>query len=125
MGWRIQMTAQSVTQTDLVHGLGNIDLVTLLEVWIGIIVACLPTLTPLYSRYLSSVVSRISRKRTKQRQLKEAQHTIGSNGSRIFNKKNFNRLNKEASLLELEEGKNFSNAETTVRSSIFGEGDDY
>lgn len=123
MAWRIQVTVQSITQTDFVHGLGKIGLVTHLELWLGIIVACLPTLAPLYSRYLSPVMSRVSHKRTETRKLKEAEHTIGSDGSRHFRKKNFNRLDQDASLLELEEGKNYSSAEATMGSQVTGEGD--
>ena len=118
MSWRIQVTVQSVTQTDFVHGLGKIGLVTHLEIWLGIIVACLPTLAPLYSRYLSPVLSRASRKSSERRQLKEAKRTIGSEESKHFKRNTFNRLDQDGSLLELEEGKNFSSAKATVRSQI-------
>jgi hypothetical protein len=113
MGWRIAITVQSITQTDFVYGLGNIGLVTHLEVWIGIIIACLPTLTPLFSKYIAPIASRISwlsGKSTGPRQLKEAKHTIGSARMRGFNKGDFKRLDKD-SLLELEEGNNFTTAE--------------
>lgn len=103
MGWRIQVTVLAVTQTDFVYGLGNIGLVAHLEVWLGMIIACLPTLPPLYSKYLSPVLSRItglSGKSTEPRQLKEAQRSIGSSEPRNFSKKHFNRLDND-SLLEL------------------------
>ena len=103
MAWRIQLTVETERETDFVRIIGTIGLVTLLEVWIGIIVACLPTLTPLLAKYWSPLRSRFARKVTAKKQLREAQHTIGSDGSRIFNKKNFNRLDKDASLLDLEE----------------------
>ena len=115
MGWRIQITVQSTTETDFVYGLGDIGLVTHLECWIGITAACLPTLTPLFAKYLGPVLSRGSGHQGKGsggRQLKEAKHTIGSSEKRGFNKKNFNLLDKD-SLLELEEGKNFSTAEAS------------
>ena len=113
MGWRIAITVESITETDFVYGLGNIGLVTHLEVWIGITVACLPTLTPLFSKYIAPIVSRIlwlSGKSAGQKQLKEAKHTIGSAESRGFHKRGFRRLDKY-SLLELEDGKNFTTAE--------------
>ena len=78
MGLRMQITAQSITQTDFVYGLGNIGLVTHLEVWIGIIVACLPTLTPLFFRVLKPLLSKISKRNTAERHLKESKHIIGS-----------------------------------------------
>ena len=118
MGWRVQISVQSNTQTDFVYGLNKIAIVTLLEVWLGITVACLPTITPLFSRYLRPLLSRISGfsgKRAAQRQLQEAKHTIGSLDPRGFSKKNFNRLNKD-SLLELEEGQNLSSAEAATGS---------
>lgn len=107
MGWRIKITVESTTQTDFVYGLGNIGLVTHLEVWIGITVACLPTLAPFYAVYLAPMISKLSNtsaKHTSKRKLKEAQHTIGSSDSRGFMKRNFNRLDSET-LLELEEGR--------------------
>ncbi len=126
MGWRIQITVQSITQTDFVYGLGNIGLVTYLEVWIGITVACLPTLTPLFSKYLAPVVSRISGHSGKpkaQRQLKEAKHSIGSGEPRGFSMRKFHRLDQD-SLLELEEGKNYTTAEAMARSTSTNQEDE-
>ena len=127
MGWRVEISVQSATQTDFVYGLNKIAMVTLLEVWLGITVACLPTITPLFSRYLRPLLSRIagsSGKRAAQRQLKEAKHTIGSSEPRISSRKNFHRLNKD-SLLELEEGQNLSSAAaTTGPQSIPPDGDE-
>lgn len=119
MGWRVQITVQAVTQADFVYGLGNIGLVTHLEIWLGIIIACLPTLAPLFSKYLKPVVSKArgSKKSAERRHLKEAQNTIGGGNSGAFNKRNFVRLDKEQALLEMEEGGNFTKAEATVRST--------
>lgn len=50
MAWRISITVHPTTKNDSVYGLGNIGLVTHLKVWIGISVACLPTLAPLYPK---------------------------------------------------------------------------
>lgn len=86
-----------------------------------IIIACLPTLAPLFSKYLKPVVSKArgSKKSTGQRHPMEAQNTFGGgNDSRSFNaKRNWVRLDKEQALLELEEGGNFSKAEAMVRST--------
>ncbi|KAL9120138.1 MAG: hypothetical protein Q9187_003308 [Circinaria calcarea] len=115
MGWRIQITVASLTKADFVYGLGNIGVASHLELWLGIIIACLPTLVPLFSKYLKPFASKIRgvpKKPTVRRQLKEARHTIGSSGSRPFKKKQFSALGT-GSLLELEEGKNFSIARTT------------
>ncbi|MCJ1479458.1 hypothetical protein MMC13_008144 [Lambiella insularis] len=118
MGWRIQITVQAVTEIDFVYGLGNIALVAHLEVWLGIIVACLLTLPPLFSKYVTPLVSKFpgySSKRTIGRQLKEAQHTIGSSETRGFCKKNFSRLDT-TSLLELEEGRKFRKPQIGVNA---------
>ena len=130
MGWRIQITVQATTEKDFVYGLGNIGLVTHLEVWLGIIVACLPTLTPLFSKYVGPMVSKISGgssgKRSGQRQLREAQNTIGG-GSGGYSKKNYGRLDKDSLLdRELEEGKSFRKSEAVVGThSVTSEEDDH
>lgn len=125
MGWRIKITVESTTQTDFVYGLGNIGVVTLFELWIGVLVACLPTLAPFYSKYLAPTVSKLrekSSKHTSQKQLKEARHTIGSAGGPGFKKKNFNRLDEDT-LLELEEGRVSGTSAAIVSSSTrVGEG---
>jgi len=120
MGWRVQITVQAVTQADFVYGLGNIGLVTHLEIWLGIIIACLPTLAPLFSKYLKPVVSKArgSKKGSAARQLKEAQNTIGGGDSRSYNsRRNWVRLDKEQGLLEMEDSGNFSKAEAIVRTT--------
>ena len=119
MGWRVQITVQAVTQADFVYGLGNIGLVTHLEIWLGIIIACLPTLAPLFSKYLAPVVSKArgSKRSTARQQLKEAQNTIGGGSRGYSDKRNWQRLDKEQALLEMEDGGNFSKAEAMVRST--------
>ena len=112
MGWRIQIANQN--EPDFVYSLGNIGLVTHLEIWIGLIVACLPTLTPLVSKYYRKIPG--MSKKTPSRKLKEANHTIGSAEPRSWrSKKNFSRLDTE-NPLELEEGTYLKN-EAVVRSS--------
>ena len=90
MGWRISITVQSVAETD-VHSLDDVALLTLLEVWLDITIACLPTITPFLFKYVKPILSKISGrmgKQSVQRQLKEATHTIDSSESRGFPKKN-------------------------------------
>lgn len=119
MGWRIKITVESTTKTDFVYGLGNIGIVTMFELWVGIIVACLPTLAPFYSKYLAPIMSTLykkSQKHSSSRRLKEAQHTIGSADSPNFRKKNFNRLDDDT-LLELEEGGIYGTTAAMVSSS--------
>lgn len=116
MGWRIEITVDSTTKTDFVYGLGNIGLVTHLEVWIGITVACMPTLVPFYSKYIVPLLSKLSKASTElpgRRQLKEAQHSIGSWRQGGLRKKNFKALDSIV-LLELEDGRTSGKTETLV-----------
>lgn len=118
MGWRIKITVESMSKTDFVYGLGNIALVADLEVWLGITVACLPTLTPLFGKYIKPVMSKmagISRKHTAQEPLKQALDSVGSSEARRPRNKQFSRLDTD-SLLELGEGNKFGQVETTVKS---------
>jgi hypothetical protein len=128
MAWRINITVQSINQADFVYGLGNVGLAAFLEVWLGIIVACLPTLPPLFSKYLGPVWSRVtggSAKPSRQWQPKEARRTIGGSEPRGFNRRSFNRLDKDY-LLELEEGNGRGNSEAMVSSRTITEvGDEH
>ena len=117
MAWRIQITNNALTQIDFVYGLGNIALVSFLELWVGIIIVCLPTLAPVFAKYVKPAMTKItgSSKRSGPGQLKEAQNTIGGSSKRGY-RKNYGKLNKD-SLVELEEGNHFSNAEAMGKSS--------
>ena len=108
-----------MTQIDFVYGLGQLTFVFILEVWLGIVVACLPTLPPIFSKYIDPIVSRISglpRKNNGQRQLKEAKNSIGGSGPRGFNKKSYSRLDSD-SLIELDYGRSFRKAEVMALSA--------
>ena len=109
--------------------MGEIELVTLLEVWLGIIVAYLPTLPPVFSKYIGPVVSKIPRfseKAAPQNQLKMAKHSIGTSEPRGFSRKDFSRPNKE-SLIKLEYSKNFRETQAVAKSpsDIDGVGEDW
>lgn len=124
MAWRIQVTNNGISQSDFVYGLGTISLVSFLELWLGIIIVCLPTLAPLFAKYVKPVVSKITgvTKKPDRRQLREAQNTIGGSTKRGY-RKNFDNIRKD-SYLELEEGSHFSNAEATGRPAPTPEDDE-
>ena len=109
MAWRIQITINANSQKDFVYGLGLIGLVSFLELWLGIIIVCLPTLAPLFAKYVRPVISKITgaSKRSGPGRLREAQNTIGGGSSN--RKKIYGKLDKD-SYLELEEGRNFTTA---------------
>ncbi|KAF5865080.1 hypothetical protein ETB97_005321 [Aspergillus alliaceus] len=76
MIWRLLITLDPATQMDFVHGLGRIALASFLELWLSIIIITLPTLAPLFRRYIEPLLSR--QRSTGERHLREARHTIGS-----------------------------------------------
>lgn len=79
MCWRIVATRETVVQTDFVWALGTIGLISFLELWLGFIVACTPTLVPLLRKYPGHALSKLYPYHTKRRdaQLHEAQNSIG------------------------------------------------
>ncbi|KAL8956757.1 MAG: hypothetical protein Q9193_005804 [Seirophora villosa] len=113
MAWRISITVDPETKNDFVYGLGNIGLVTHLEVWIGISVACMPTLAPLYSKYLAPMFSR--KTHTSQKGMKEAKSTVRRSKKRGFWTRNFSRLDDDTTL-ELEEGHLTGGTESVIYS---------
>jgi len=111
MAWRIEITNQALTQTDFVFGLGNIALVSFLELWVGIIIVCVPTLAPLFAKYIKPAVSRVTGSSKRSRvQPRDVENTIG--GGRSNKRKSYGKLGRDNSM-ELEEGKNLSHASAT------------
>ncbi|GJC96504.1 Integral membrane protein [Colletotrichum higginsianum IMI 349063] len=64
MIWRLVNTVVTIGDPDFVYNLHDIGLISLLELWIGIIIACLPTLGPLFKTYVKPAVSRFGSKLT-------------------------------------------------------------
>ncbi|KAK2049811.1 integral membrane protein [Colletotrichum somersetense] len=60
MIWRLVNTLTTIGDPDFVFILHDIGLVSLLELWIGIIAACLPTLGPLFKTYVKPAVSKLT-----------------------------------------------------------------
>ena len=99
MSWRIRLSTGSTTRTDFAYYLGNESLIFSLEVWLGIIIACLPTLGPIVGKYLKPLSSRLTdlfKKRTTQEADKEALHRINVADPRRFRSKRFSRLDSES-----------------------------
>lgn len=59
MIWRYPVTVESGKDGDFTYHLINISLITMLELWLGIIVACIPTLGPILNRYGQPALTRI------------------------------------------------------------------
>ncbi|KAK2745693.1 hypothetical protein FQN57_003589 [Myotisia sp. PD_48] len=79
MAWRLQITLHPETQSDFVHGIRDVGLISFLEVWLSIIVVCIPTLAPLFAKYIRPAVSRVTRGSNRKSGpiLREANNTIG------------------------------------------------
>ncbi|ORY67016.1 uncharacterized protein BCR38DRAFT_407036 [Pseudomassariella vexata] len=59
MCWRLEATVQSSKNPDFTFTLANIGLISMLELWLGIICACIPTLTPLLKTYVNPALKKI------------------------------------------------------------------
>jgi hypothetical protein len=77
MIFRLVITLNPDTAADFVYGLYKIGLVSFLELWFSIIIVSLPVLAPLFRHYVEPLISR-KRLIGSAGQLREAQHTIGS-----------------------------------------------
>lgn len=51
MIWRLPVTVQSTKDNDFTYHLFTIALITMLELWLGVIAACIPTLAPILNSY--------------------------------------------------------------------------
>lgn len=62
MAWRLQFTITIIHDTDFAFDLYNIGLISLLELWLGVIAACIPTLGPLRKAYVKPVITKLTRR---------------------------------------------------------------
>lgn len=59
MCWRFDATKKSVDEPDASYWQTDIALIALLELWLGLIVACIPTLAPLLKTYIKPLITKI------------------------------------------------------------------
>ncbi|PYI31821.1 hypothetical protein BP00DRAFT_486485 [Aspergillus indologenus CBS 114.80] len=83
MALRLRITLDPTTNLDFVYGLYPVALVSFLELWLSMIIVCLPVLAPLYRRYIEPCLYRIigssgNAEAPLEAPLQEAQHTFGS-----------------------------------------------
>ncbi|RJE19067.1 hypothetical protein PHISCL_08592 [Aspergillus sclerotialis] len=77
MAWRLEITLDPETNADFVYSLHIVGLVSFLELWLSMIVVSLPTMAPLYRRYIQPHLSQGgSGQKVNKPQI--AEHTIGS-----------------------------------------------
>lgn len=115
MIWRLVITLNPDTAADFVYGLYKIGLVSFLELWLSIIIVSLPVLAPLFRHYVEPL---LSHKRPSAGQLREAQHTIGSDSPK-------KRFGPNYPYADIEMGRgNYSAQVKTGMSSSQSDGDD-
>lgn len=113
MIWRLVITLNPRTAEDFVYGLYMIGLVSFLEIWLSMIIVSLPALAPLFRHYIEPLYSN---KRPTHGNLREAQHTIGSDPPR-------KRTDHTYSDIELGQGNYCAHVKTGMSSSQ-SDGDD-
>ncbi|KAF6811047.1 integral membrane protein [Colletotrichum sojae] len=97
MIWRLVNTVVTIGDLDFVYNLHDIGLISLLELWIGVAIACLPTLGPLLKTYVKPAVSKIGSKLTNPSTDRGAkihlQNMSGSHqGSRLNTRRTYDKL---------------------------------
>ncbi|KAI3554723.1 hypothetical protein CaCOL14_000168 [Colletotrichum acutatum] len=108
MIWRLVNTVTTIGDLDFVYNLHDIGLVSLLELWIGIIIACLPTLGPLFKTYVKPAVSKFGSKLTnpstdKGGQINLKDLTSSSGGHSIRHpRRTYDKLGDNTSVVDLE-----------------------
>ncbi|RAH45378.1 uncharacterized protein BO95DRAFT_464180 [Aspergillus brunneoviolaceus CBS 621.78] len=83
MALRLRITLDPTTNLDFVYGLYPVALVSFLELWLSMIIVCLPVLAPLYRRYIEPYLYCIlgssgNAEAPLEAPLREGQHTFGS-----------------------------------------------
>lgn len=99
MAWRLQFTISTLNDTDFVFNLFDIGLISLLELWLGIIAACIPTLGPLLKTYVKPVITRLT-ELSDGNNIRLQSATAGSKAdsrSTLYTKKQYSQIEEESS----------------------------
>jgi hypothetical protein len=100
IAWRLEFSIRTRTDPDFVYNLMMVGLISLLELWLGIIVACIPTLAPLFQTYIKPQITKISHGSTQRSQirLRNVTATVGSGGQRTRqDKQMYSQIEEETS----------------------------
>ncbi|KAI4595495.1 hypothetical protein KJ359_006841 [Pestalotiopsis sp. 9143b] len=60
MCWRLEATTATLKDPDFTHYFTDIGLISCLELWLGVIVNCMPTIGPLFKHYVNPSLSKVS-----------------------------------------------------------------
>ncbi|KAK1590111.1 uncharacterized protein LY79DRAFT_555910 [Colletotrichum navitas] len=114
MIWRLVNTITTIGDPDFVYNLHDIGLVSLLELWIGIVIACLPTLGPLFKTYVKPAVSKLTNPSSNKGSVQLKDITSSSHSTRA-SRRVYGKLGDTASIDDLERAELAKNGAVTTR----------
>ncbi|KAL0941908.1 uncharacterized protein CTRU02_204671 [Colletotrichum truncatum] len=127
MVWRLVNTVTTIGDTDFVYNLHDIGLISLLELWIGIVIACLPTLGPLLKTYVKPAVSKIGSKlsnpSTDRGQI-HLRNMSSSNPSGRHPRRAYDKLGEPISYVDLERGKEDDSEQVVITRCQYSPGNE-
>ncbi|KZL64382.1 integral membrane protein, partial [Colletotrichum incanum] len=114
MIWRLVNTVTTIGDPDFVYNLHDIGLVSLLELWIGIIIACLPTLGPLFKTYVKPAVSKLTNPSTDKGAI-HLKDLSSSGHSNRLPRRTYDKLGDNVSYVDLERAELAKEGAVTTR----------
>lgn len=92
MVWRLYFTVTTRHNTDFTWDLFYVGLISLLELWLGIVAATIPTLAPLIKKYIKPVIRTVTAAATKTKGSQGTARGDGPDASRMKRDTYYNRL---------------------------------
>ncbi|GKT46423.1 uncharacterized protein ColSpa_06604 [Colletotrichum spaethianum] len=114
MIWRLINTVTTIGDLDFVYNLRDIGLISLLELWIGIIIACLPTLGPLFKTYVKPAVSKLTNPSTERGAVHLKEISTSGHSSRQP-RRIYDKLGDSGSYMDLERAELVKEGAVTTR----------
>ena len=123
MAWRVKITSDPY-YADYIFALGLVGLTSFLELWFGLIVACVPTLAPLAKHYVTPALSKLYRRSGSHSggiQLREAQNTIGGGSNSKRARRQYGKIDEETAR-DLLDSKYMGNSRATAGQTTSHDG---
>lgn len=125
MTWRLAQTSYALHHPEDDYystTLPVLVLIVMLELWLGVIVACTPTLAPLINKLLAPLIASITSRITAERKPLRFEHAIETIGQKPSRKKYY-ELNRSQDLLMTTLGGNESTAENAAGVTVPRDGE--
>ncbi|KAI1110047.1 hypothetical protein F5Y14DRAFT_384680 [Nemania sp. NC0429] len=122
MSWRLAQTSYALHHLDDDYystTLPVLLLVVMLELWLGVIVACIPTLAPVLNRLLAPLIASITRRTTAGSKPLRAEHAIVTIGQKP-SRKRYYEMARDLDPLAMTLGGNEAEAECVVGVAVLG-----